>query len=146
MTDSQSGTYGAISRANHWIVSIAFFGMLAVGFYLANVEIPRETRGPIMALHKAAGTVLLFLVAWRGIWRLRQGFPAPVPGVAAWQVQASRVVHWGLLVAMLVMPLSGVTMSLLSGRPIGIYDLFMIPPIADIDGFGLLQAAVRVKH
>ena len=143
MTDSQSGTYGAISRANHWIVSIAFFGMLAVGFYLANVEIPRETRGPIMALHKATGTVLLFLVAWRVIWRLRQGFPAPVPGVAAWQVQASRVVHWGLLVAMLVMPLSGVTMSLLSGRPIGIYDLFMIPPIADIDGVGKLARTVH---
>ncbi len=143
MTDSQSGTYGAISRANHWFVSIAVFGLLAVGFFLANVELEREARGPIMAMHKATGTVMLFVITWRVIWRLRQGFPAPVPGVAAWQVTASRLVHWGLLFAMILMPLSGVLRSLLAGRSIDIYGLFEIAPVANIAGFSDVAGLVH---
>ncbi len=143
MTDSQTGTYGAISRANHWIVSLAFVGMLTVGFILSFDLLDRETAGSVRNLHKATGTVLLFLVAWRVIWRLRQGFPAPMPGVAAWQVAASRIVHWGLLAALVIMPLSGVLMSLLAGRPIDIYGLFLIPPLAEIEGAGKLARAIH---
>lgn len=136
MTDSQTGTYGAISRANHWIVSIAFFGMLIVGFVLSNDLLADEEANSLRNLHKASGTILFFIVAWRVIWRLRQGFPAPVPGVAGWQVTASRLVHWGLLAALIVMPMSGVLMSLLGGRPIDIFGLFLIPPLAEIEGAG----------
>ncbi len=143
MTDAKTGGYGAISRANHWIVSLAIFGLLAVGFYLANVDLPRETRGPLMNMHKATGTVLLLVITWRVIWRIRQGFPAPVPGVAAWQVTASRLVHWGLLLTILVMPLSGVLRSLLGGRSIDIYGLFAIPPLAKIEGFSDVAGLVH---
>lgn len=143
MTDKATGTFSAISRANHWIVALAFLSMMAVGFYLEFGGLSREARGPIMALHKATGTVLLFVVAWRVIWRLRQGFPAPVNGTPAWQVMASRLVHWALLAAMIIMPVSGVSMSLLGGRPIGMYDLFMIPPVADIEGVGKIARMVH---
>lgn len=143
MTDRQTGTYGATSRANHWIVSIAYLGMLVVGFTLANVELARETRGMVMGLHKATGTLLLFVVLWRVIWRLRQGFPAPVDGVAAWQVTASRLVHWGLLLAIIVMPLSGASRSLLGGRPIDFYGLFLIPPFGTIEGFSDVAGLVH---
>ena len=128
MTDSKTGTYNAISRANHWIVSLAFFGMLAVGFYLEYGGLTREARGPIMALHKATGTGLLIVVAWRVIWRLNQGFPASTAStMPGWQVMASKAVHWALLAAIIVMPLSGVFGSLFAGRPIDIYGLFTIP-------------------
>jgi cytochrome b561 len=143
MTDKDAGTYGAISRANHWAVAIAFFGMLAVGFTLANVELARETRGMVMGLHKATGTVLLLVVLWRVIWRLRQGFPAPVDGVAAWQVTASRLVHRGLLLTIILMPLSGASRSLLGGRAIDIYGLFQIPPFAKIEGFSDIAGLVH---
>lgn len=143
MTDSQAGTYGAISRANHWIVSLAFFGLLAVGFILSNDLLPREEASALRDQHKAAGTIMLFLVAWRVIWRLRQGFPAPLPRVAAWQVTASRLVHWGLLAALVLMPVSGVLMSLLGGRSIDIFGLFVIPPFAQIEGAGKLARAVH---
>lgn len=143
MTDSQTGTYGAMSRANHWIVSLAFFGMLAVGFYLEYGGLTRETRGPIMALHKATGTILLLVVAWRVIWRIRQGFPAPLAGMAAWQSTASRLVHGGLLFAIVLMPLSGVLRSLLGGRPIDIYGLFLVPPIGKIEGFSDIAGLVH---
>jgi cytochrome b561 len=133
MTDAETGTYGAVSRANHWIVSLAFLGMLGVGFYLAYGGLEREARAPIMALHKATGTLLLFVVAWRVIWRLRQGFPAPTADMPGWQLTVSKAVHWGLLAAITLMPLSGVTMSLAGGRGISVYGLFEIPAFADND-------------
>ncbi|MFN7165187.1 MAG: cytochrome b [Hyphomonas sp.] len=143
MTDTQTGTYGAISRANHWIVSLAFFGMLTVGFILSNDVLPREEAGALRNLHKASGTILLLVVLWRVIWRLRQGFPAPMPGVTAWQVTASRIVHWGLLAAIVLMPVSGVLMSLLGGRPIDMFGLFLIPPIAEIEGAGKIARMIH---
>ncbi len=66
-----------------------------------------------------------------------------MPGFAAWQVTASRLVHWGLLEALIVMPLSGVLMSLLGGRPIDMFGLFAIPPLAEIEGAGKLARAVH---
>lgn len=143
MTDKANGAYGAVSRANHWIVSLAILGMLVVGFYLEFGGLSREAKGPLMNLHKATGTVLLFVIAWRVIWRLRQGFPAPLPGIAAWQVTASRFVHWGLLICILLMPLSGASRSLLGGRPIDIYGLFLIPPFGKIEGFSDIAGLVH---
>lgn len=129
MTDKQTGTYGALSRLNHWIVALGVLGMLAVGFYLEFGGLSREERGPIMALHKATGTLLMLFILWRVIWRIRQGFPAPVPGMPGWQEQASKIVHWGLLVMMLAMPVSGFSMSFFGGREISIYGLFSVPSV-----------------
>jgi cytochrome b561 len=143
MTDKETGTYGAVSRANHWIVSIAFLGMLAVGFYLEYGGLEREARGPIMALHKATGTVLLLVVAWRVVWRLRQGFPAPASDMPAWQLQLSKAVHWGLLAAVVLMPVSGFVMSTFGGRGIDVYGLFRIPAVADSDA---ISGAASAAH
>ncbi len=143
MTDQTSATYGAVSRLSHWVTFLLFSGMLIFGFFLTYAGLDRETRGPLMDIHKATGTLLLLFAAWRISWRLTQGFPPPMPGVPAWQITVSRVVHWGLLLAVLIMPLSGVIMSLLGGRPIGIYGLFLIPPIAEIES---VRTAARQVH
>lgn len=135
MTDKTSATYGATSRLNHWLGALLFAGVISVGLYLAYSGVEGEERAPIMAMHRATGTVLLLFALWRVWWRFRQGFPTPLEGVPAWQVTASRVAHWGLILCMLAMPLSGVfLMSLLGGRPIDIYGFFTIPPIMEIEG------------
>ena len=41
-----------------------------------------------------------------------------------------------MLLTLIVMPLSGVLMSLLGGRPIDMYGLFTIPPIAEMKDVG----------
>ncbi len=135
MTDKAGGTYGSVSRVNHWAGSLLFGGMLIVGFYLTYGGLEREARAPVMGLHRATGTLLLLFAVWRVAWRIRQGFPSPVDGVPGWQVTLSRITHWGLIAAMLAMPLSGVfLMSLLGGRTIDLYGLITIPPIAEIEG------------
>ncbi|MFN7056996.1 cytochrome b [Hyphomonas sp.] len=135
MTDKASGNYAGVSRVNHWAGSLLFGGMLIVGFYLAYGGLERDARAPIMGLHRATGTLLLLFAVWRVAWRIRQGFPSPMDGVPAWQVTLSRITHWGLILSMLVMPLSGVfPMSLLAGRTIDLYGLVTLQPLAEIEG------------
>ena len=140
MTDKTNAAYGGLSRLNHWLGALLFGGMLIVGFILSYDVLSREAAGPVRDLHKATGTLLLLFAFWRVGWRMVQGFPPPVPGVPAWQDTASRLVHWGMLAALIAMPLSGVLMSLLGGRPINFFDLFLIPPIAENkEAAGLLR-------
>lgn len=140
MGDANTTVYGGISRINHWLSFLLFSAVLIVGFTLAYGDLDREARGPVMNMHKATGTVLLLFAAWRVVWRLREGFIAPAAGTPAWQAAASRIVHWGMLVAMLLMPLSGIFMSLTGGRAIDIYGLFSIPAIMENrDLAGLLR-------
>ena len=131
MTDKTSAAYGGLSRLNHWLGAVLFAVMVIVGFILSYDVLSRETAGPIRNLHKATGTLLLVFALWRVSWRMVQGFPPPVSGVPAWQDVASRLVHWGMLAALLIMPLSGVLMSLIGGRLIDMYGLFSIPPFAE---------------
>lgn len=131
MGDRSMTVYGTMSRINHWLSFLLFSSVLIVGFTLAYGDLDRATRGPIMNMHKATGTVLLLFAAWRVSWRLREGFIPAAPGTPAWQAVASRSVHWGMLVAMLLMPLSGIFMSLTGGRAIDIYGLFSIPAIME---------------
>jgi cytochrome b561 len=42
------------------------------------------------------------------------------------------MVHGAMLLTLIVMPLSGISMSLLGGRPIDMYGLFTIPPVAEM--------------
>lgn len=140
MTDKAAATYGGISRLNHWITALLFAGMLTVGFILSYDVLSREAAGPVRDLHKAVGTLALAFAIWRVTWRIGQGFPPPVAQTPAWQDAASRFVHWAMLVALVLMPLSGVLMSLIGGRAIDMFGLFSIPGIAeDRETAGLLR-------
>ncbi len=126
-------TYDATSRRNHWITAIAFIGLMSVGFFLANVELPREQRAPIMMLHKSFGTLLFFWALWRVTYRLRQGFPPPAAAMPGWQLMLSKAVHWGLLAAVIIMPTSGLAGSMFGGRGIELFGVVKIPAFMDSD-------------
>ncbi len=140
MTDKTNAAYGGLSRLNHWLGALLFSGMIIVGFVLSYDVLSREAAGPLRDLHKATGTLLLLFALWRVGWRMVQGFPPPVPGVPGWQELAARLVHWGMLAALIVMPLSGVLMSLIGGRAIDMFGLFSIPAFAqDREAAGTLR-------
>jgi cytochrome b561 len=132
MTDKTDATYGSVSRLNHWIGAAVFASLLIVGFVLSYDVLPDEQAGEVRNLHKATGTLVLLFAIWRVTWRIGQGFPAPASGRAGWELTLSKAVHGALLLTLIVMPLSGVLMSLLGGRPIDMYGLFSIPPVAEM--------------
>lgn len=125
-------TYGTISRLNHWIIAIAMIGMLAFGLYLSFGGLPREAKGPLMAIHKSIGVLILIFGIWRVGFRMVQGFPAPLPSTGpAWQMTAAKITHWVLLAAILLLPISGIAGSVFRGRAVDVFGWFSIPARAE---------------
>lgn len=127
MREREGYSFGLVSIINHWIVALIFLGTLCLGFYLDFLGSGRALRGPWMEVHKAAGVVLLGFAVWRIIWRLRQGFPKDTVEMPSWQKISAKLVHWALLFAIVVMPISGILMSLYGERSINVFGLFVIP-------------------
>ncbi|MCV0426846.1 MAG: cytochrome b [Roseibium sp.] len=136
-------TYDAVSRLNHWIVAIAMIGMLGFGLYLENSGLDRRTLFPLLQIHKALGVLVLIYGTWRVGYRLMQGFPAPLGNISAWQEVAAKAVHWILLASIIVMPLSGLVMSLAGGHDVGVFGLFTISSQGE---FPAINSAASVAH
>lgn len=115
----------------HWFIALAIIGMLTVGLLMD--ELPKAEKAQVMGLHKATGTVLLIFLVWRLLRRLRIGLPPAAADVQMpdWQAKVAKIMHWSLLTVVLLMPLSGMTMSLVGGHDISLYGLFTIPGLAE---------------
>jgi cytochrome b561 len=128
---SKPQTYGLASRINHWITAVAMIGMVGFGLYLAFGGLPRETRGPLIDIHKAIGIFALIFGIWRVGLRLFRGFPPPASEMPTWQETASKAVHWALLASIIIMPVSGIVASIFRGRAVDVFGLFEIPAQAE---------------
>ena len=116
-----------------WVAQLFHWGMflLIVGAWFAVEqagEMPKGSpeRGEWMGLHKAIGLTVFFLLWARLGWRLSGPVPDPVI-TNVWQHRLAVVVHWGLYIVMLMMPLSGLMMSQFGGRDVSWFGLFEVP-------------------
>lgn len=125
-------TYGFVSRLNHWVVAATMIGLLASGLIMAYGPFARETVAAIRDWHKPIGVMVLGYGFWRVGWRLAQGFPSEAAVMPRWQVLASKATHWGLLITVLALPISGILKSIYGGRPVSAFGL-IIPAQAKVD-------------
>lgn len=120
-----TNSYGLVAKLLHWIIGIMFIGMITIGFVMSSFEDP-VIKGKVYNLHKATGVLLLFLVSLRFLWMLiniKVLLPSELP---QWQKIAATVNINALYLLMFLMPISGLAMSILSGRSIDMYGLFTI--------------------
>lgn len=136
MTTSGQATYGPVSRINHWLIALAAIGLLGVGFFLANIDLDRPTRGMLIGLHKATGVLVLIYAVWRIGWRVVNGFPQVLGDPSAFSAFLARAVHWGLMLGILVMPISGIVMSIFNGHAVDVFGLFVIPAQGKVPEIG----------
>lgn len=135
--------YDRTSRLLHWLVAAAFLGALGLGLALGNLELAREARAVLLDPHKALGLVVLAFGTWRVARRLRRSFPAPAAPGPRWREAAAKAVHGALLAAILVMPLSGVAMTLARGRALEVAGVTLLPAIGETPW---LAAAAGTAH
>ena len=126
MLKNTINSYGLVSRLFHWILSLGYISLICAGYYMTSLPNSPE-KYQIYALHKATGFVLLCLVTLRFIWRQTNIVPNGVEGVPYWQEVGAKLNFQVLYLLMFLMPLSGISMSLLGGYPISVYGLFTIP-------------------
>jgi cytochrome b561 len=118
----------------HWLVGILILVMFAIGWFMA--ELPKDApkiasldmfdlgiytmqfteeitpRTFYFNLHKSIGVTVLMLVLLRIYVRFSHAAPAFPATMKIWEIRVADLVHKGLYVLMVAMPLTGVAMSL----------------------------------
>lgn len=107
--------------ALHWIVALFMIVLTAVGFYMAEQE-----AWALYPLHKSFGILAFIFIVLRVSWRIKEGWPEPLSPAAAWQTLIAKLVHWGLLLVTLAMPISGMVFSGASGHGFALFGWVIV--------------------
>lgn len=126
----------------HWTLALGMIGMLVFGLVLEDMP-KSDAKSALVWWHKGLGVAILAFALWRFGWRLVEGMPKPVAPMPSWQQRVSAATHGFLLLGTLAMPISGMMMSLGSGRNIDVLGLFVIPEIGKI---GWMDKAGHIIH
>ncbi len=109
----------------HWIIAIGMIAMLAFGLYLE--DLPKgPDKGGLIAIHKSFGVTIFVLAVARIFWRIKNKFPKSLSTLPNWQEKLAKFTHWFFIIATVMMPISGVIMSIGGGHPIAIFGLELI--------------------
>lgn len=120
----------------HWLIALGIFGMLALGWFMTDLprEAPKQAsydlfnwgiytwelakeespRAFYYNLHKSIGVTLLALIALRVLWRITHKPPSPMASYQAWERKLSTGAHHLLYLLMVIIPVSGLIMSMAS--------------------------------
>lgn len=129
MLKNTSSEYGLLTRALHWLMALLIIGLVIAGFLID--EVPKDNKLQLINLHKAAGFIVLILALFRWYWTLTN---EKVQALANWSKKDIAISHtskWLLMLLMLVMPISGMMMSMYAGYGIDVFGLFEITPFVE---------------
>lgn len=119
---SKKSRYAPVAICLHWLLALLIVGMVALGWYMLSIE---DTPGSdwYFMLHKSIGIIVIVLVLLRIIWRSGHK-PDPLPShLPQWQVVAANMTHRLLYIAMIAMPLAGITGAMLSKDGIALFGV-----------------------
>lgn len=127
--DTQAARYNRAAVILHWLIAVLIL-LNIIGAFVSE-DLPKPDRMAIMALHKAAGIILLLLTFARIGWRLRHRPPPLVATLKAWEIMLTRGVHFMFYLLMVALPLSGWAMvsSASQGKGVGMFGLFDVPAL-----------------
>ena len=136
----------------HWLIGLAIIFMLILGIFMTDIpkEAPRQSSVDICKLwiytwevitaesprsfyfnfHKSIGVTIFILVLLRIYWRFTHKPPALLATMKPWEKRFATAAHHGLYLLMVLIPLTGILMSI--GSKYGI-KWFGIKIISGID-------------
>jgi cytochrome b561 len=134
MWKNTEDSYGIVSKGFHWILGVSYIVVLAVGFIMTGME-KGDAKWTVYGIHKAFGVLLLFLIALRIIWRMININPTSLDKNNKLVNFLAKSGHLILYILMVGMPLSGFIMSIVGGRNIDFFGLFIIPGFSEKNAF-----------
>lgn len=126
--DTQT-TLSSMTIKLHWIVALIMIFLTALGIYMENFEAEN-----LFDIHISVGTLILIFVIPRLIWRYKNGWPKPVGNYTSLEHISGKLVHWVLILATFLMPLSGITMAIAGGHGLHFFGLELVPENIDPTG------------
>jgi len=125
MVSNEVKSYSLLVKTLHWLIALAVFGMLLMGFFLD--DIPEQFQSTAYLMHKSTGLTILWLMILRFIIVHITKRPALPSAMHLWEKVLSRVVQYGFYTLLILMPLSGWIMSTAANRIPSYFGLFNIP-------------------
>ena len=134
--------YPKAARLFHWLMAAMIIAAWCIGFFDVHFR-GNLPRAPLVMAHKGLASAVIFVAVARLIyrWRARRAYPPLPEGTSPAQALAAHTVH-GLLyaLAMIAAPMTGWFWSSVAGKPILMFGLIPVPPIAAADP-GLYELA-----
>lgn len=116
----------------HWLTLIAILTAVAAVFVQDYIDSDDMTRA-LVTLHRSLGLLVMLMVGIRIFVHEPINHPAPSPHMQKLQTLAAKLVHAGIYLLLIAIPLVGWAMSSASGKPMSFFWLFQIPAILGRD-------------
>ncbi|OEF25487.1 cytochrome b [Vibrio rumoiensis] len=109
----------------HWLTGLAFLTVLGIG--LSFDYIPKgPSKGELMGIHKSLGVIVFVIATLRIIWRFKEGPITSLSAQQTWQDKAAKGIHHLLLLSTVLMPISGIVMTIAGGRNLSVFGAEVI--------------------
>lgn len=130
--------YPVRTRILHWVVAVAIFAALFIGFTMTNIV---GSHGTLVAAHMTLGITILVIVIARAANRFTHKTPKLPDTVGPWEARAVVGSELALYALMLVQPLVGWAMVSAAGLPVRVFGGVTLPHLApfDADLYGILR-------
>ena len=109
----------------HWLVGLGMIIAMVMGLILEEMERSPE-KFDLLKNHMTIGILVLIIAIWRIVVRIKNGLPEPLSEVPAVQKLSSKIVLTFLLVATLLMPISGIFMQIGEGHAVYFFGMELI--------------------
>jgi len=135
-------SYGGVSQILHW----GMFALIISLFVIAN-KMTTAPIGPdkfqLYGLHKSLGLTLFIILLGRIFWRLSNATPKDADA-PAWENFAAHGLHIALYAVLLIMPISGMLMTLAGDHPVSWFGLIDMPNL--INKNELIETVAKFIH
>lgn len=121
--------FGIITKFLHWSIAGLVFLQFALAYWVIYVLPEKSPLAGFLigSLHKPLGILLLILALLAIIWKLINTRPIFPINMLAWEKTLAKLVHGLLYLCLIIMPISGIIMSITGGRPPNFFGLFQFP-------------------
>ncbi|WP_305369414.1 cytochrome b [Photobacterium leiognathi] len=128
--------------ALHWITGVLFIGLIILGLYVEGLPRSPE-KFELLGIHKSLGVIVLAVALIRIAWRFKEGaIPAAPEQSRALQIFAKSIQHL-LLLATLLMPISGIMMSVGGGRALEVFGVEILAAREKVEWLGSLGHTIH---
>jgi len=129
--------YSLSMRIFHWVVTLMVITLIVAGYIMSDMAVS-EQKWQIYFMHKSFGLTLFIIVLMRIINRYRSKVPSLPKSISSFDAKLASIAHYMLYTLLLIMPLSGMLMSVFGGRGLPFFFTTFLSTITrqeNISGF-----------
>lgn len=145
MLTNSDQRYGLVSRGLHWTVAVLIIGLLALGWYMVDLNYYHRWYNAALEGHKSLGMLALLAGAMHVVWAAVTRAPAPPACLAPWERLSARAVHVTFFAMMVAIPVTGYIISTSSGDSVSIFGWFEVPALLP-EHTGLRDLAIELHY